>query len=165
VTVEELITCLQSTGICMYKTGKLSPNILIWRFLLQDRQDGQQNEIGGRIPRLRRARTSKQHKYYDNYWHNCRSATDIVFTKSKVKPNMQSMNYHFTKHTNKNLQIWGKAEILQTLRKNEMRRTHPERESDHMIEQLLKKNPIWFPSKDTMLLEQQSHGNLGKTFQ
>jgi hypothetical protein len=29
VTVEELITCLQSTGICMYKTGKLSPNILI----------------------------------------------------------------------------------------------------------------------------------------
>lgn len=48
-----------------------------------------------------------------------------------------------------------------------MRRTHPQRESDQMmIEQLLKKkNPIWLPSKDTMLLEQQSHGNLGKTFQ
>jgi len=28
-TMEEHITWLQSTGICMYKAGKTSPNILI----------------------------------------------------------------------------------------------------------------------------------------
>jgi hypothetical protein len=92
-TMEEHITWLQSTGICMYKAGKTSPNILILRFLLQDRQDGQQSESSGRIPRLRKTHTSKQHKYYDNFWHNCRSATDIVFTKSKVKPKTQIAQY------------------------------------------------------------------------
>jgi hypothetical protein len=84
--LEEHTTCLQSTGICMYKAGKTSPNILTWRSVPQDRKDGQQNKSSDRISRLRRAHTSEQHKNYDSFWHNSKSATDLVFTKSKVKP-------------------------------------------------------------------------------
>jgi hypothetical protein len=85
-TVEEHTTCLQSTGIGMYKAGKTSPNILTWRSVPQDRIDGQQHKSSVRVSRLRRAQTSEQHTNYNSFWHNSRSATDPVFTKSKVKP-------------------------------------------------------------------------------
>jgi hypothetical protein len=95
-TLEEHIMCQQNTGIYMHKADKTSPNILIWRSLLQDRQDGQQNKSSVRIPRQRRAHTNEQRKNYDNFWHNSRRPTVLVFTKSKLKPKIITAQYAIT---------------------------------------------------------------------
>jgi hypothetical protein len=68
------------------QSWKSSLNILTWRSVPQDRKDDQQNKSSIRVSRLRSAQTNEQHKNYNSFWHNSRSATDLVFTKSKVKP-------------------------------------------------------------------------------
>ena len=78
---------------------------------------------------------------------------------------MQSMNHPYTKHTNKEVPVamWQSSD-LQSIKKKRKENSPPRQGTGSHDMTAILEHPIWLPNKDTMLLKQQSHRNLVKTF-